>query len=239
MVKPAAKSNFRKYRRGRARNKRIINNDVQILKNDNKCSLYHLNVRGMNSKKNSLEKILKTLSPKIVTLNETALRFKVKPKLENFVSFNRNRHTKIMGGVATFVDEKDKNTFVKLAEGENDDEFLITRHSNFLMPLNIINIYGEQENRATKSDIQERWGRLLIEIKKIEKRNELILIIGDLNKKIGNDAFGVKGNHDKISFGGELVRSLLYNGEYVCLNNIKIACGGPFTRFDPSCPQKI
>ena len=239
MVKPAAQNYFRKYRRGRARNKRIIDNDVQILKDDNKCSLYHLNIRGMNSKKNSMEKILKTLSPQIVTLNETALRFKVKPKLENFVAFNRNRHAKIMGGVATFVNEKDKDSFVKLAEGENDDEFLITRHSNFLLPLNIINVYGEQENRASKVEIQDRWGRLLLEIKKIENRNELLLIIGDLNKKIGNDAYGVKGNHNKISFGGELVRSLLYNGEYVCLNNCDLATGGPFTRFDPSCPDNL
>ena len=95
MVKPTVKSSFRKYRRGRGKR---INDDVQILKDDNKCSLYHLNVRGLNSKKNSLCEILKTLSPKI------------------------------MGGAATFVVEKDNNTFVKIAEGDNDNEFLITRH---------------------------------------------------------------------------------------------------------------
>jgi hypothetical protein len=85
LVKPAAKNTKRKYRRGRARNKRKNMNDVQFSNNDNKCILYHLNIRGLNSKKKSLEKILNTLSPKIVTLNETALRFKQKPKLSNFV----------------------------------------------------------------------------------------------------------------------------------------------------------
>ena len=214
-------------------------NDVQFSKNDNKCILYHLNIRGLNSKKKSLEKILNTLSPKIVTLNETALRFKQKPKLSNFVSFNRNRTAQIMGGVATFVNAIDKDSFVKLSEGENNDEFLITRHSNFLLPLNIVNIYGEQESRSSKNEIQERWGRLLNEIKKIEKRNELILIIGDLNKHIGCDSYGVKGNHNKISFGGELVRSLIYDGDFICLNNSSVAIGGPFTRFDPSFPHKL
>ena len=167
MVKPSVKSSFRKYRRGRGKR---INDDVQILKDDNKCSLYHLNVRGLNSKKNSLCEILKTLSPKIVTLNETALRFKAQPKLKNFSSFNRNGKVKTTGGVATLVDDKDKHSFVKVSEGENEDEFIITRHSNFLMLLNVINIYGEQENRATTPEIQDRLGRLLGEIK-IEKRN--------------------------------------------------------------------
>ena len=114
--------NKRKYRRGRARSKRINRNDVNLRNIDNKCKLYHLNIRGFNSKKNSLEKILNTVSPKIVTLNETALRFKQKPSLQNFVAFNRNRSTQIMGGVATLVSDDDKDSFVKLSEGENDDE---------------------------------------------------------------------------------------------------------------------
>ena len=49
-----------------------------------------------------------------------------------------------MGGVATLVDERDKNSFVKVSEGENEDEFIITRHSNFLMPLNVINIFWKE-----------------------------------------------------------------------------------------------
>ena len=118
----------RKYRRGRARSKRIIKNDVNLGNIDNKCKLYHLNIRGFNSKKNSLEKIFSTLTPKIVTLNETALRFKQKPTLQNFVAFNRNRSTQIMGGVATLVSDEDKDYFVKLSEGDNDDEYLIPRH---------------------------------------------------------------------------------------------------------------
>ena len=58
----------------------------------------------------------------ILTLNETCLRFKQKPKLKRFVSFNRNRSTQIMGGVATLVDAKNKDSFVKISEGENNDE---------------------------------------------------------------------------------------------------------------------
>ena len=64
------------------------------------------------------------------------------------------------------------------------------------------------------------------------------MLIGDLNKHIGNDVYGVRDNHNKITFGGELVRSLLYDGDYICVNNSPITTGGPFTRFDPSCPER-
>ena len=43
----------------------------------------------------------------------------------------------------------------------------------------------------------------------------------------------------KISFGGNLLRALLDTGDYVCLNNSDKREGGPFTRFEPSCPDDI
>ena len=59
-----------------------------------------------------------------------------------------------------------------------------------------------------------------------------------MNKHIGCDELGVKGSHEKISFGGELIRDFIASGDYICLNNSHKASGGPFTRFDPSNPEK-
>ena len=240
MVKPAGgqQKHQRKYRRGRGRNKRRNNETCDFASNDNKCVLYHLNIRGYGSKKKSLENILKNLSPSIVTLNETCLRFNQKPKIENYVSFNRNRSKQIMGGVATFVRDQDKDNFVKIFEGIANDELLITRHSNFISPVNIINCYGEQESRYSNCEVEERWARLLKEIKKIEMRKESLCLIGDMNKHIGADDLGVSGNHEKITHRGQLIRDFLSSGDYICLNNSKKAVGGPFTRFDPCFPDK-
>ena len=99
-------------------------------------------------------------------------------------------------------------------------------------------MYGEQEMRYSRTDVQDRWGRILNEVKKIEQRNELALIIGDLNKHVGNDSMGVNENHSKITFGGELVTGLIASGDFICMNNSPKAVGGPFTRYDPSCPMK-
>ena len=60
---------------------------------------------------------------------------------------------------------------LKIKEGENDDEFLITRHSQFATPINVVNIYGEQEGRSTNDDIKSRWERIMTEVLKIEAKN--------------------------------------------------------------------
>ena len=123
---------------------------------------------------------------------------------------------------------------MKVFEGENDNEMLITRHSQFSTPINILNIYGEQENRTSKEIIQDKWSKVLNEVSKVEAKEELLVIFGDMNKHIGNL---VEGNErDKISFGGQLIKDLIDTGKYILVNATKKAIGGPFTRVDPSDP---
>ena len=138
-----------------------------------------------------------------------------------------------MGGIATAVRDEDKEYTIKTKEGAGNDEFIVTRHGQFLTPINVFNIYGEQETRENKTEIENRWSRLMEEVIRAEKRQEAVILIGDFNKHIGNDDLGVKNSNDKISFGGELVRSLLQSGNYCCLNNHHETVGGPFTRYDP------
>ena len=50
---------------------------------------------------------------------------------------------------------------------------------------------------------------------------------------------GVIGNHDKITFGGTLVRELIETGKYAIINNSDKVSGGPFTRYDPGDTNDI
>ena len=68
-------------------------------------------------------------------------------------------------------------------------------------------------------------------------KGESLVVMGDLNRHIGYDQPGVNGNHDKISFGGSLVRDLIDTGDVILVNNSEKAEGGPFTRKDPSDPN--
>ena len=228
----AAVKKRKKIRRSKRRKPNYSKNNEDLMKNDNKWMLFHLNIRGFQSKCVSFDAIMEQLKPNCITLNETCLRNRRKIKISKYKSFTRNRcNGKIMGGISTSVIENEKNYVVQTKEGKDEDEFIVTRHSNFFQPINIINIYGEQEGRETKANVENRWFRILEEIIKIENRNEMCILIGDFNKHIGNGENGVEGNHSKTTFGGELILNFLSDGRYICLNNHKDATGGPFTRY--------
>ena len=123
---------------------------------------------------------------------------------------------------------------MKVKDGTDDDEFIITRHSQFNIPINIINIYGEVESRTKKNEVEDRWFRIVSKLKKIELQGEYAIIIGDLNKHVGNL---IKDNNDKVSFGGKLIKEFLSTKKYVLLNSTSKMKGGPFTRYDPAAPN--
>jgi hypothetical protein len=89
-----------------------------------------------------------------------------------------------MGGVSTSVVDEEKLYVVKTAEGSADDEFMVTRHGNFINPINVVNIYGEQESKVKDVDIENRWKRIYDEILKIESRKEACIILGDLTSTL-------------------------------------------------------
>ena len=95
---------------------------------------------------------------------------------------------------------------MKVSEGRDDYEYIVTRFNHTVPPINMVNIYGTQESRTTDSDIEKSWLRLMKDVKDIETRWEAVLIIGDTNRAIGDGEFGVKGNKSKVSFGGGLIQ---------------------------------
>ena len=100
--------------------------------------------------------------------------------MPGFTCFNRNRQGVNGGGIATCVKKKDSMHTLKVFEGEDNDEVIITRHGQFEIPINVINIYGSQECRTSREKILESWGNVLQEVAKIESKDEFICIIGDI-----------------------------------------------------------
>ena len=100
-----------------------------------------------------------------------------------------------MGGVATLVSNEVKSQALKVTEGEEKDEFLLTRLGHVVPAVNVLNVYGGIEARMTKQEVTENWIKIKKEITKIKEREEGLVIIGDMNRAIGNDNLGVEGNH--------------------------------------------
>ena len=169
-----------------------------------------------------------------MVLSETHYCGNKKISLGGYKTLCSNRVATSGGGIATAFRLDEANHVLKLGEGVKGDEYLITRHSQFKVPINVINVYGECESRSSKDVIEEKWFRLEAEIHKIEMRGEYVVLCGDFNKHVGDI---VKDNHTKVSVGGNLVRNFLANNRYTLLNSTNKACGGPFTRYNPGCPS--
>ena len=65
--------------------------------------------------------------------------------------------------------------------------------------------------------------------------NETVIILGDLNKHIGDLIEGNKG--DKATLGGNLIKDFISTGNFILVNSSSKVKGGPFTRYDPADPQ--
>ena len=133
----------RRRRRGKLRQTNSNSNNFK------KWTLYHVNIRSIESKLVSLKSILHKLNPNVVTINETHLKSNKKVKLSGYHSYSRNRKDKSFEGIATCVIEEDSDDCIKVDEGDGNNEVLVTRHSQFFVPINIINVYGKQENRSS------------------------------------------------------------------------------------------
>ena len=200
-------------------------------------SIYQLNIRGYNSKRVSLESILSSLNPppNLLVVSESHLKFENKVKIPGYYSYSRNRKDKIQGGIITAIKEDEAKECLKVSEGQNTNEYLVTRHNKFQIPINVINVYSCQENRTSVNQIREEWQEIVEEIIKIETKKEHIILIGDFNKHVGTL---IEGNHEKVTEGGNLIKDLLENEDYVLLNSLTSKVkGGPFTRLEPSDPE--
>ena len=122
-----------------------------------------------------------------------------------------------------------------VGEGENEDEFLITRLEAFEPALNIINSYGEQRSTA-KGEVEKKWSRLRREMESIRLKGEYCCLGGDLNKLLGSDQLGVPGTSPYISLGGRLLREPRATGDWLLVNGLgnEVVEGGPYTRKDPA-----
>ena len=201
-----------------------------------KLNIFHTNIRGFNSKAVTLKTMLKDVD--ILTVNETLLNKNKEMFLSGFTTFSRNRTCSSGGGIATSVSNRISGSTLKVTEGASDNEFIITRHSQFSPAINVINIYGLQESNLSREKLDEMWGEILNEITKIELQGEHLIMLGDMNRNVGDL---IKGNYksNKLGHGGWQIKRLIDTGKYVLVNSTDKTINGPYTRYDPSDPSNL
>ena len=145
----------------------------------------HNNIRSFISKADSLNAIVSKLKPSLITLNEVNLPKNAKPIIHGYFSYVHKGSDKHMGGISTSVSNNDAAHSVLIKDG-GDQEYIVTRHSQFFIPINVINWYGEPESHQNVESIDRDWRNILSEIKRIEKLKEGLILTENLNKHIGN-----------------------------------------------------
>ena len=90
------RKNKRTRRGGRRGSK--YNCTVKVNPSDD-WSLYHINIRNLDSRRASLESMLSVKKFSVVTLNETHFHAGRKVTLSGYTSFSRNRIDKASGGI--------------------------------------------------------------------------------------------------------------------------------------------
>ena len=122
---------------------------------DTKFTILLTNLRGYKSKEHSFKKIVKKVKPSMILMNETQMLGKMKVSLKPYTSWTRNRTDKSGGGVATSVSQHFGESAVGAGEGENNEEYIVTRLGAFKPALNVVNSYGEQR-KTKKEEVEEK-----------------------------------------------------------------------------------
>ena len=147
----------------------------------NNLKILLLNIRGFKSKEVSLQNVTKLFHPSIIVLNETQLVGRENVKIENYISWSKNRTSRPGGGIATLVSKTLKESAIEIEQGDEDDEIIFTKILCYKKPMNIINYYGEQ--RRSKNEILEKkWNILTEKMENSIKNNEYVVLCGYLNR---------------------------------------------------------
>ena len=155
------------------------------------------NARGIRSKKCSLDEIISMLSPDIICITETHLVGKCSFKIDNYDVILRNRNTK-GGGILIAINKTCgiEYTVTKIDEIA-EQVWIKCKDKNW--SFRIATVYGLQESQVNDEETEQWFYNLEKELATCS--DEPLLILGDFNAHVGNDEYGIEGNHEKINWG--------------------------------------
>ena len=185
--------------------------------------LLQTNIRGLKSKKASLQLIIEEQRPDLVLVSETLLPAAQRPGVKGMSTFYRSREQKKGGGLLTAVSNSIAKAAVQVYSG--DAEILVTRLEHTSRPVSVISVYGVQE--AKQEEVIKEFDEIVNQMMQAKSRGDLCVVTGDMNRHVGDL---IENNDVRISKGGMLWRDFLTKGEFVMVNAMtEKVQGGPFT----------
>ena len=184
------------------------------------------NMRGFNSKKDSLVNIAVKNQINIFVLTETQTSHLSAPKLRGFQTFFRNRIEKKGGGVAVLVENKFANNVTRTVMGEGDAEFIGITFNDFSPKLTVICYYGPQENTTGQNGVNSCLADLMEAAAQRSAKGEAVLVAGDYNCKY-DPATGLP-----LSKGAKVMFDLMDETGFQLMNTMNDSGGSGMTHYD-------
>ena len=75
---------------------------------------------------------------------------------------------------------------VEESNSKRNEECIWLSLTNNKTKIRICIVYNPQENKTTKDELEEVYGRIETEIKNARKMEQHIIVMGDMNGKIGD-----------------------------------------------------
>ena len=187
------------------------------------------NVRGFKSKEIMIRRIIQEENPVIMALTETKMNKEEKkvdiPGYETkrvdrdsdgggVMMIYKKSLLKIMIDISTYKIHQAEMLWQKLDNGST------------LMKLGII--YMPQESRTSLTNLKEIYKVMEDEIADARLKGNSIMIMGDLNCKVGET---IKGNNQKITKGGRLLIKMIKKFKMKLVNSEE-CCDGLWTRIE-------
>ena len=189
-----------------------------LKRNTSNLRIMSSNIRGLGSKKSSLEDILESQAVDICCIQE--VNNKNPPKFKNFVQFNKFDKRR-MHGVSILVHNSIRQHAMRIPD-ESELECVHIRLNHTTPALNIIGLYLDVESRMKIDDLDNIFSLLEYKVEDIRSRGEGCLVIGDWNRP---NLFT-----DEDSHATKQLREWIENEEF----EVKLLNDATPTRIDPT-----
>ena len=191
------------------------------------------NVRGYNSKRESVSNIVISKDIHVLIMTETHCRASTYPRdsnLANFQTFFRNRKLRSMGGLAVMINRDILDDVVKVEEGDDENEYFVLLCNNTVPATALCVMYGTQTTSFGRNKVEHHISEMFGSLVKYVDRGCNVVFTGDTNISLGDE--DLPGNSNKCDRLGKKFRQWLSDTGLVMRN--KMCTSGDTTTFvDP------
>ena len=142
------------------------------------------------------------------------LDVKDKVVMEGYTIY-RNARNGDGGGVLIAIKDVLKGIMLKESNSKRKEESIWLSLTNNKTKIRIGIVYNPQENKTTKDELEEVYGRIESEIKNARKMEQHIIV---MNCKFGDL---IDGNKEEISKGGKIMIKMIKENNMIILNSLE------------------